>query len=109
MKNDVNATVGASKRDGNKLCTYKLFKQCEPCCKMIMSRTHLSSFARCCFGVAPIPVEIGGYERLSLTERICPFCETHIEDEIHIFTQCVLYDDMREDLYPYASSQIISL
>ena len=62
-----------------------------------MSRVHRSSFAKFRLGVAPLRIETGRYEGLIETERICPFCKNHTEDELHVLFDCFLYNDIRSD------------
>ena len=50
-------------------------------------------------GTAPIRLETGRYERLDIVDRICPICKSGIEDEVHVFTQCSLYVDIRDEIY----------
>ena len=64
----INSANGTSNRGGNKLRTYKLFKQSfetEHYCNMIIPRNHRSAFSKFRCGVAPIRLETGRYERLS--------------------------------------------
>jgi hypothetical protein len=61
-----NLKCGRKRTEGNKLCTYKLFKnkfETESYCKAIMPCTHMAAFAKCRCGVAPIRFETGRYER----------------------------------------------
>ena len=83
-KTTINSVTGRSNVGGNKLRTYKLFKhsfETEPYCNIILPRTHRSAFSRFRCGVAPIRLETGRYERLSVAERLCPFCNNEVEDE----------------------------
>lgn len=92
-----NVTVGASKRGWKQSNS-----ECEPYCKITMSHTQRFSFARFHCRVEPIRIETGRNERLPLTDRVCPFCETYVEDELHVITQCAVYDNITEDLYSFA-------
>ncbi len=100
-----NAKYGAGK---NKLRTYRLFKSAyksEPYVRKVLNRKHRSAFARLRCGVAPIRLETGRFERIPEEERLCPVCDSgEIENEIHVITSCSLYDDLRNDLYQYAST-----
>ena len=96
--NIINSISGTSNRGGNKLRTYKLFKQVlktENYCNMIIPRSHRSAFSRFRCGVAPIRIETGRYERLTEEERVCPFCNSEIENELHVLINCPLYNDIR--------------
>ena len=79
----LNTDTSRRGNGGNKLRTYKLFKsefKVEDYCKMLLPLKNRSSFAKFRCGVAPIRIETGRYEGLSVEERICPFC-SDIEDK----------------------------
>lgn len=98
----VNSNNGRSGNGGNKLRTYKLFKntyQMEQYCKTIMPTNHRSAFAKFRCGVAPLRLETGRYEGLPVHERICPFCRTDVENELHIIIKCETYETIRESLF----------
>ena len=85
--NIVNLEHSRSSKGGNKLRTYKLFKsvfETEEYCTMILPRNHRSALSRFRCGVAPIRLETGRYERLPVCERVCPFCNDTVENEIHV-------------------------
>ena len=69
---------------------------------MILPRNHRSAFSRFRCGVAPIRLETGRYERLSEAERVCPFCSTEVENELHVVIKCPLYNDIRYNLFEKA-------
>ena len=101
----VNSHNSRSGNGGNKLRTYKLFKttfQMEQYCKTIMPTSHRSAFAKFRCGVAPLRLETGRYEGLTVNERVCPFCRTQIETEIHVITQCKTYENIRDSLFQKA-------
>ena len=54
-------------------------------------------------GVAPIRIETGRYERLSVDERICPLCRNGIEDEKHVLIHCPAYNCIRTELFEKAA------
>ena len=58
-------------------------------------------------GVAPIRIETGRYERLSVSERICFHCKSCVEDELHVLINCPLYDELRSNFYQ--SLQVIGI
>ena len=102
---ELNRKSNCSKTGGNKLRTYKLFKQSyetEHYCNLILPRNHRSAFSRFRCGVAPIRLEKGRYERLPEAESVCPFCNSEIENEIHVMLNCPLYDDIRYNLFEKA-------
>ena len=99
----ISSERGVSGRGGSKLRKYRLFKSqmdTEQYCKLIMPKAHRSAFAKFRMGVAPLRIETGRYEGLSETERICPFCREHTEDEFHVLFHCSLYNDIRTELFP---------
>ena len=70
---------------------------------MILPRNHRSAFSKFRSGVAPIRLETGRYERLIEAERVCPFCNTEIENEVHVMLKCSVYDDKRYSLFEKAN------
>ncbi|MES9880125.1 MAG: reverse transcriptase family protein [Sedimenticola sp.] len=106
-KTSLNRPNGTRGTDGNKLRKYKLIKHeygSEYYCRMIMSHKHRSAFCKFRCGVAPIRLETGRYENLPISERLCPFCRTEVEDEYHCLFHCHLYDDLRIDLVTHANA-----
>ena len=94
---------------GNKLRTYRLFKQdykVEPYISCIRPKLQRSAFAKFRCGVAPLRIETGRYERLDVDDRICPLCNLGVETEEHVLLTCTLYDDLREKLFAMISSHI---
>ena len=101
----INRNNSRSGNAGNKLRTYKLFKrtyQTEHYCKIIMPKCHRSAFAKFRCGVAPLRLETGRYEGLSVNERICPFCRVYEENETHVIINCETYECIRESLFQTA-------
>ena len=81
----INRTMGSSGRGGNKLrnyCTYKSEFTTEHYCNIIMPPRHRSAYCKFRCGVAPIRIETGRFENLSIENRTCPFCHA-IETESH--------------------------
>ena len=74
----------------------------EQYCKTIMPTSHRSAFAKFRCGVAPLRLETGRYEGLTVNERVCPFCRTQTETEIHVITQCKTYENIRDSLFQKA-------
>ena len=100
----INSTVGAAGRGRNKLRTYCTFKReffTENYCKLILPLQHRAALSKFRCGVAPIRLEIGRYENLSVEERKCPFCNI-VESECHVLLECTAYDDYRRDLFTKA-------
>ena len=106
-KNKINDGTGPRPNQRNKLRTYKLFKEeygAESYVTCVMPRSYRSALAKFRCGVAPLRIETGRYERVSLDERRCFHCKDFIEDELHVLTVCPLYQDLRDELYNKASS-----
>ena len=96
-----------SGRGGNKLRTYRLFKENfepEEYCKIALPFNHRSAFAKFRCGVAPLRIETGRYENIVLENRVCHICDVFIEDEAHVLLRCPLYDDFRNHLYYVAET-----
>jgi hypothetical protein len=105
-RKDVNSAVGPSGRGRNKLRTYCTFKtrfETERYCKLILPLRHRAALAKFRCGVAPLRLETGRYEGLSIEERLCPFCD-QVETEIHVLLECSTYNDLRKDLFRKASN-----
>ena len=84
--NCLSLEISVSGRGGNKLRTYRLFKnsfETEIYCKIALSFSHRSAFAKFKCGVAPLRIETGRFENLRIEERICCLCSDLIEDETH--------------------------
>ena len=98
----ISDQFGKSGKGGNKLRTYRKFKHdfgTEIYVECVMERKYRRAFALFRSSCAPIRIETGRYEGLSVNERVCFMCENSIEDEKHVLTECSLYDDLRENLY----------
>ena len=54
--------------------------------------------------MAPWRIETGRYERLDESERICPICNSCIENEAHAILECQLYEDVRTVLFNNATN-----
>ena len=96
--NKVNGSAGLGR---NKLRTYRTFKQVyetEGYCNLILPPSHRSALCKFRCGVAPIRIETGRYENLPLEDRKCPFCNV-LEDEQHVLLDCVMYTDLRSELF----------
>ena len=91
--------------NGKKLRTYKLFKHSFDIEKYVtcnIAKKYRSAFAKFRCGVAPLRIETGRYENLHVNDRKCVHCIDDIEDEVHVFTKCPLYSELREILYENA-------
>ena len=71
------AKLNQTKKPGrtrNKLRTYRLFKNyytTENYVIEVLNRQHRSTLAKFRCGVAPLRIETGRYERLTLEQRVC--------------------------------------
>ena len=86
---------------GNKLRTYFKFKsafETENYVNMSFTRGKRSAIAKFRCGVAPIRLETGRYEGLSVEDRVCPYGCNVVECEKHVLLECTLYDDLRYSL-----------
>ena len=102
----INSKSGPSGRGNNKLRTYCQFKsvyEVEQYCKMILSLRHRAAFAKFRCGVAPLRIESGRFENIPLEERKCFFCNA-IESESHALLDCILYTDLRSELFAKAQA-----
>ena len=93
----------------NKLRTYKLFKleyKTENYIRINLPRSLRSAYAKFRTGVAPLRLETDRYERLNLEQRVCFNCESEIESEEYVLTQCPLYNDLRRELYTRISRNL---
>jgi len=98
--------------NGNKLRTYRLYKQhlyVEPYIKANIPRSHrqiLSSFRN---GALPLAIETGRYSRppTPVMNRVCKLCDKgETENEIHFLMTCPLFSDFRYDLFLTAHAHI---
>ena len=48
----------------------------------------------------PLLIETGRRSRIERPLRLCPFCPTMIEDELHFLIQCPTYKEMRDKHFP---------
>ena len=109
-ENDINRDTARSNNGGNKLRLYRNFKSVyniDAYVTCLMPRSHRSALSKFRLGVAPIRIETGRYERLSVSERICFHCKSCVEDELHVLLNCPLYDELRSNFYQ--SLQVIGI
>jgi len=103
----VRSVEGSSRTGGNKLRTYRNFKQefsTELYVTCMMDRKYRRAMALFRCGNAPIRIETGRYEGLEISERLCLSCES-VEDEMHVLVRCPLYDDVRQELFNVFNAQ----
>ena len=70
--------------------------------KMLIIDSIEAHIAKFSCGVAPLRIETGRYERIPHDRRFSFNCTEKIEDEMHVLTECPLYDDLRHILYKKA-------
>ena len=101
-----------NKPEGNKLRTYRLFKdsfETEPYIQSILSRQRRSAFAKFRCGVAPLAIETGRYTNTPADRRYCTVCNNgSIESEAHVLLHCDIYLDIREELFRTLSKHIVN-
>ena len=81
---------------------YKPNKDLEDYVKLPILKYHRSLFAQFRCGILPLQIEVGRFRNLQLHERICPICNSDVEDEIHFLCQCSLYNHLRASLFQSA-------
>ena len=96
-----------NKVNGNKLRTYRIFKdrlETSSYIKLVQDRECrriLSNF-RC--GSLPLAVETGRFTKpyTNLHDRKCIYCKLDkVEDEKHFLLECDFYSDLRDDFYAH--------
>ena len=102
-KLNTDIAVREPEAGGNKLRTYRKFKQhyrTEPYVNIIIAKKHRSAYAKFRCGVAPIKIETCRYglNRLPVEQRVCEECQV-VEDECHVIMHCTLYTDIRDQLF----------
>ena len=86
-----------------KLRYYNLFKpdlSQEEYLSLNIPKYQRPLFAQFRDGVLPLQVEIGGFRKIPLEERLCNLCDIgQVKDEFHFLCICTNYSDLREALY----------
>lgn len=91
--------------NGNKLRTYRLYKQTvnvESYVKMNIPLSQKRYMAMFRAGSLPLALETGRYSRpqVPIEDRLCIYCDLgHVETEKHFLMVCPLYADIRYDLF----------
>ena len=78
---------------------YKCSKDPEEYVNFNMKKYHRSIFAQFRCGILPLQIEVGRFRGLDLCDRVCPICNSAVEDEIHFLCQCPYYSDLRDTLF----------
>jgi hypothetical protein len=98
-QDSINKPGNHKKNEGNKLRTYATFKsqfQFEPYLIHVRNRQHRRSLCQFRTSCHKLNIERGRYHNIRVADRICPFCnQNKVEDEMHFFLECPLYDDER--------------
>ena len=102
-KLDAEFARGGPDAGGNKLRTYRRFKESyttEQYVRIIIQKKYRSAYAKFRCGVAPIKLETGRYglNRVPVDQRLCEECNV-VEDECHVIMYCTLYTDIRDRLF----------
>ena len=85
-----------------KLKTYKLLKTnytLENYLLLDIDKTHISNYTKIRISNSKLRIEEGRHKKIALNDRICPLCNTGIEDEIHFVIYCNKLKDLRLKLY----------
>ena len=93
----------------NKLRTYRVLKnvfETETYVQTILSKAQRSALAKFRCGSAPLRLETGRYEGIPENDRMCPFCESDVENEVHCLLYCTVYDDIRDHLFQNISKTV---
>ena len=109
---EINRDGGKNGKGKNKLRTYRLFKikyVSEFYVFTIMPKGHRSALAPFRCATAPLRIETGRYENLSVEERKCLYCKDVVEDESHVLLDCPLYNDIRCKLFKQLQAQQCNL
>ena len=96
-----------SRYKSDKLRYYNLYKgnkDTEDYVKLPVLKYHRSLFAQFRCGILPLQIEVGRFRNLQLHERICPVCDSAVEDEIHFLCECPLYSHIRSSLFELANA-----
>ena len=90
------------KKVDSKLRTYSLIKTKIGLEKYILENKKLTdriNLSKLRLSNHMLNIEKGRHNRIPKENRVCPFCPTIIEDEIHSTTECKLYSHLRRSLY----------
>ena len=94
-------------QNGNKLRTYRLYKQDVKSAPYVLQNTGISRFKRRTMalfrsGSLPLACETGRYSRppVPVDDRLCVYCNSgRVENEKHFLMECNLYDDLRYNMF----------
>ena len=104
-----------NKVNGNKLRTYRIFKQSLTAETYIkhpfITRQQRRSIAAIRCGSSSLKIETGRYAKppLLLNERLCTYCNNGaIEDEKHFILHCTFYSELRKELFDRAKDLLLN-
>jgi hypothetical protein len=86
---------------GNKLRTYLKIKDQfhrESYLQNITNKDHRHTMTRFRISAHVLNIEYGRYRGIKVNERVCPYCPTKVEDEMHFLLSCQKYAKLREQL-----------
>ena len=87
----------------DKLRTYKLIKrkfELEKYLEVLPDRKQRKALTAFRISSHKLQIERGRYSGKKIEERLCATCNV-IEDEIHLFCDCVKYMSLRNNMYQY--------
>ena len=59
---------------------------------------HRRSLTRIRLSSHKLMIETGRYQKIALNNRLCYFCKTEVEDEIHFVVKCKTYCQLRREI-----------
>ena len=93
-----------------KLRTYNLYKtshEKEPCVFENFDNMYKRCISKFRVSSHRLRIETGRYENLPIEERLCVYCTgEHIDDEIHLLTECKYHNEERKLLFECAKQNI---
>ena len=102
-----NISKNGTPSTGNKLRTYRKFKniyKCEPYLEM-NSHNLRKNFCRFRISAHNLNIETGRHKNIPLKERLCTKCNLlQVEDEVHALVICPFYDPQRQTLFETANN-----
>ena len=64
-----------------------------------LEKSKKSLIGKLRLGILGISIELGRYQGLPQTERICEICQNDVESETHLLFDCPYYHELRVELY----------
>ena len=71
-----------------------------------MSKSQRSLVAQLRLGILPLAIETGRYTNTPINERLCFWCKNKVENEFHFVYECILYENLRIELFSYMFQKI---